>query len=129
MSIPLFNKGHNFINLNKSKDTALSSHQAFESKKLNLAHEVKSAWKRIKSSKSSIKSLEISVESNLVALEGVSKEAGVGSRTTLNILDAEKELTQAEANLVNAQFSLIDSSYQLLKSCGLLNFSYLGINF
>ena len=129
MSIPLFNKGHNFINLNKSKDTALSSHQAFESKKLNLTHEVKSAWKRIKSSKSSIESLEISVESNLVALEGVSKEAGVGSRTTLNILDAEKELTQAEASLVNAQFSLIDSSYQLLKSCGLLNFSYLDINF
>ena len=127
MSIPLFNKGHNFINLNKSKDTALSSHQAFESKKLNLVHEVKSAWKRIKSSKSSIKSLEISVESNLVALEGVSKEAGVGTRTTLEILDAEKELTQAEANLVNSRFQLITSAYSLLKSCGLLSFEYLGI--
>ena len=27
-----------------------------------------------------------------MAVEGVTKEAGVGTRTTLNILDAEKEL-------------------------------------
>ena len=77
--------------------------------------------------KSSILSLEASVESNLVALDGVTKEAGVGTRTTLNILDAEKELTQAEANLVNSRFQLITSAYSLLKSCGLLSFEYLGI--
>ena len=46
-----------------------------------------------------------------MAVEGVSKEAGVGTRTTLNILDAEKELTQSESNLVNAQFQLIISSF------------------
>ena len=51
---------------------------------------------KIESTKSSIGSLELSVESNLMAVEGVSKEAGVGTRTTLNILDAEKELTQSE---------------------------------
>ena len=53
------------------------------------------------------------------------KEAGVGTRTTLNILDAEKELTQSESNLVNAQYQLIISSFELLKLCGLLNFNYL----
>ena len=42
-----------------------------------------------------------------MAVEGVSKEAGVGTRTTLNILDAEKELTQSESNLVNSQYQLI----------------------
>ena len=71
--------------------------------------------------------LEISVESNMMAVEGVSKEDNVGTRTTLEILDAEKEVTQSESNLVNAQFQLIISSFELLKLCGLLNFSYLGI--
>ena len=128
MSVPLFNKGHNFYNLEKSKDSAISIAKSLESKKINLKHEVQSSWKKIQSLKSSIDALKLSVESNEVALDGVSKEAGVGSRTTLNILDAEKELTQAEASLVNARYQLINSSFELLRSCGLLNFSYLEIN-
>ena len=64
----------------------------------------------------------VSVESNLMAVEGVTKEASVGTRTTLEILDAQKELTDSESNLVNAQFQLIISSFELLKLCGILNF-------
>ena len=63
-----------------------------------------------------------SVESNLMAVEGVTKEASVGTRTTLEILDAQKELTDSESNLVKAQYQLIISSFELLKLCGILNF-------
>ena len=62
-----------------------------------------------------------------MAVDGVTKEAGVGTRTTLEILDAQKDLTQAESNLVNAQYQLIISSFELLKLCGILNFKQLGI--
>ena len=57
-----------------------------------------------------------------MAVEGVTKEASVGTRTTLEILDAQKELTDSESNLVNAQYQLIISSFELLKLCGILNF-------
>ena len=62
-----------------------------------------------------------------MAVEGVSREAGVGTRTTLNILDAEKERTQSESNLVNAQYQLIVNSFELLRDCGILNFKNLGL--
>ena len=62
-----------------------------------------------------------------MAVEGVTKEAGVGTRTTLEILDAQKDLTDAESNLVNAQYRLIISSFELLKLCGILNFEELDI--
>ena len=127
VTVPLFNKGHNVLNLEKSKNSAIASMKSMETKKLDLTFQIQSTWKKIESTKSSIVSLELSVESNLMAVEGVSKEAGVGTRTTLNILDAEKELTQSESNLVNSQFQLIISSFELLKLCGLLNFSYLEI--
>ena len=127
VTVPLFNKGHNIFNLNKSRVQAFSTQNSLKTKEINLIHEVKSTWNKIQSLLSSIKSLEVSVESNEVALEGVIKEAGVGTRTTLNILDAQKELTEAEANLVKAQYNLIDSSYKLLRSCGLMNFNYLQI--
>ena len=127
VSVPLFNKGHNYLNREKSKNTAFTKIKAIESKKLDLTFQIQSAWKKIESTKSSINSLEISVDSNIIAVEGVTKEAGVGTRTTLNILDAEKELTQSESNLVNAQYQLILSSFELLKLCGLLNFNYLNL--
>ena len=127
LSMPLFNKGHNFFNLEKSKNTAIISQRKIESKKINLQHEVKSAWKKIESLKSSIKALEASVESNLVAFEGVEQEAGVGTRTTFDILSAQQALTDAESNLVNAKFQLINSSFDLLQACGLLTFNYLKI--
>ena len=60
----------------------------------------------------------ISVDSNIMAVEGVPREAGVGTRTTLNILDAEKELTQSESNLVNAQYQLIINSFELQEIVG-----------
>ena len=126
VTVPLFNKGHNFLNLSKSRDTAITNLKAIESKRLELIHQVKSSWKKISSTKASIESLEISVDSNIMAVEGVSREAGVGTRTTLNILDAEKELTQSESNLVNAQYQLIINSFELLRNCGILNLSYLG---
>ena len=125
--MPIFNKGHNVLNLEKSKNSTIASMKTMETKKLDLKFQIQSAWKKIESTKSSINSLEVSVESNLMAVEGVSKEGYVGTRTTLEILDAEKEVTQSESNLVNAQFQLIISSFELLKLCGLLNFSYLDI--
>ena len=127
VTLPIFNKGHNILNREKSKNSAVVSMKAMETKKLDLVFEIQSAWKKIESTRSSIASLEISVESNLMAVEGVSKEAGVGTRTTLEILDAEQEVTESESNLVNAQYELIISSFELLKLCGLLNFSYLEI--
>ena len=58
----------------------------------------------------------------------MSKEAGVGSRSTFEILDAQQALTDAESSLVNAKFQLINSSFDLLKACGLMSFEYLNIN-
>ena len=127
VTLPLFNKGHNMLNLEKSKDSALTIIKSIETKKLDLTFQIKSAWKKIESSKSSIESLSVSVESNVMAVEGVTKEASVGTRTTLEILDAQKDLTDAESNLVNAQYQLIISSFELMKLCGILNFEYLGI--
>ena len=127
VKVPIFNKGHNILNLEKSKNSALTVIKSIETKKLDLTFQIKSSWKKIESTKSSIDSLGISVESNLLAVEGVTKEAGVGTRTTLEILDAQKDLTDAESNLVNAQYQLIISSFELLKLCGMLNFKNLGM--
>ena len=97
-----------------------------ESEKIKPFISNKIILEKIESTKSSIDSLKLSVESNIMAVDGVTQEAGVGTRTTFEILDAQQKLTQSESSLVNAQYQLIISSFELLKLCGLLNFKYLG---
>jgi len=56
----------------------------------------------------------------VAALEGVQQEALVGSRTVLDVLDAEQELLDAQVNLVRAERDEIVAQYALLSAVGRL---------
>jgi TolC family type I secretion outer membrane protein len=58
-----------------------------------------------------------------IALDGVEQEARVGSRTTLDVLDAEQELLNGKVTLVQTQQSEIFASYQLAAAIGRLTAS------
>ena len=59
------------------------------------------------------------------AFDGVRQEASLGSRTTLDVLNAEQELLDAEVNRISAQSDEIVASYLVLSSMGLLNTEHL----
>ena len=62
-----------------------------------------------------------SVAANKTALAGVQREVEVGTRTTLNLLDAENEYIRAESSLVLAIFDEAQTHFDLLFECGLLD--------
>ena len=53
-----------------------------------------------------------------IALDGVRQEADVGSRTILDILDAEQELFTANVNLVTAQRNEVIAIYNVKSIMG-----------
>ena len=55
-----------------------------------------------------------------IALEGTQQEALVGSRTVLDVLDAEQELLDAQVSLVRAQRDEVVAAYGLLAVTGTL---------
>ena len=50
----------------------------------------------------------------------VRQEYGVGSRTTLDVLDAESEVVDARITLVTAEHDQVVAAYQILSSIGRL---------
>src|SRR4029450_3376448 len=60
------------------------------------------------------------VRANEVALNGVRQEALVGSRTTLDVLNAEQELLNAQVNLIQARHDVQVSYYGVLGGVGRL---------
>jgi outer membrane protein len=60
-------------------------------------------------------------------LEGLNEEYKVGSRSTIDVLDAEEDLLSARINLVSAEHDQIVASYQLLAAIGKLTARNLGL--
>jgi len=80
--------------------------------------DVRNAWENLRASTATIEASEAQVNANRIALEGVRQEAEVGSRTTLDVLDAEQELLDSQVELVRAQRDQYVASFQLLAAMG-----------
>ena len=59
------------------------------------------AWRNLDSARSRVTSFAAQVRANEVALNGVRQEALVGSRTTLDVLNAEQELLNSQVSLIS----------------------------
>ena len=67
-----------------------------------------------------IRSAKEQVSAAELALDGVRQEYFVGSRTTLDVLDAEGEVVNARITQVSAERDQIVAAYQILGSIGRL---------
>lgn len=87
-----------------------------------------SAWGNYQAAGASIEAARAAVEASKLALEGVIEEQRVGQRTTLDVLDAQRELVNQRVNLVTAQRNRIVSGYQLVSSIGQLDANSLNLS-
>ena len=78
----------------------------------------RSAYANWQSSVRVIESSEIAVEANKLSLEGVRAENSVGTRTILDILNAEQELLNSQVTLVSARRNAYVAGFALLAAMG-----------
>jgi outer membrane protein len=88
---------------------------------------LRNAWAGWKTASASIKSNREQVRAAQVAFEGVTEEAKLGARTTLDALDAEQELLSARSQLVNAIRDQYVAQYQVLTEMGLMTAEHLNL--
>lgn len=121
LSMPLYEGGAIRSRINRADRVASQRQiQIAEAERL-VRQNVINAWNEYQSSKAQIEAINTQIQSAEVALEGVREEASVGTRTVLDILDAEEELVNAQVSLVIAQKDVAISQFQLLQSMGSLN--------
>ncbi len=88
----------------------------------------RSAFASWQASNEVIKSADIAVKANALALEGVRAENSVGSRSILDILDAERELLDSQVQLVTAERNAYVAGFQLLSAMGQAEARDLGLD-
>ena len=77
-------------------------------------------WELLRASEDVIAATRVQVSAAESALDGVQKELKVGSRTTLDLLDAERELLAAQVQLVSALRDRSVTAFSLMAASGIL---------
>ena len=75
-----------------------------------------------------ITSSEVAVKANELALEGARAENSVGTRTILDVLNAEQELLNSQVDLVTARREAYVAGFQLLNAMGQAEADDLGLD-
>jgi outer membrane protein len=120
LSIPLYQKGSVYSRLRAAKQDARESLQKLEETRRSVSEAAAKAWVSLETAKARIKSYSAQIKAAEIALEGVQREAAVGSRTVLDVLDAEQELLDAKISLVGANRDKVVASFQLKEAIGQL---------
>ncbi|MCK6452158.1 MAG: TolC family outer membrane protein [Alphaproteobacteria bacterium] len=120
LSMPLYSSGSVEAQVRQAKQVAGQRRIQIEEQR-NLAVEFAiSAWENWTSAKAQIVSFKEQVEASRIALDGVRQENLVGSRTVLDVLDAEQEYLNAQVSLVRAERDELVARYQLVSAIGKL---------
>lgn len=83
------------------------------------------AWANLAVASASIQASDLQIRAAQAAFDGVREEAAAGTRTTLDVLDAEQELLDARNARLEAEAQRYVAVYQVLASMGLLTVDHL----
>ena len=127
VSIPLYEAGLVYSQVREAKQRASQSRiQVIE-----IARDVRSAvvqsWNAYMGLGEIIKNTRTQVRAAQLALTGVQQEYEAGTRTTLDVLDAQRELVFAQVLQVTAEKNRVVAGYQLLSAVGHLTAPRVGL--
>jgi outer membrane protein len=120
LTVPLYEAGRIYSEVRQSKQVASQRRlEVIQAGRL-VREGVSNSWHSLESARQAIQANKIQVSANQLALDGVRQEYLVGSRTTLDVLNAQSDVTTARIELVLAERDQVVSAYQILGSVGKL---------
>jgi outer membrane protein len=128
LTVPLYQGGGVAARIRQAKQTNTQYKRQVESARLSAHSDVLANWGILQSSAAEINSARAAVAANKIALEGTGKEQAVGHRTTLDVLNAQRELVDSEIGLVIALRDRIVAEYSLAAAVGRLDAQSLGLS-
>ena len=128
ITVPIYQAGAEYARLRQSKHTAGQQRLLADQARLDARNVATAAWEDLQATTAAIDSFQAQVSANEIALEGVQREAEVGARTVLDVLEEEQRLLNSRVNLVRAQRDQVVAAYQLLSSMGRLSGAEMGLD-
>jgi len=120
-SVPVYQGGAEYSLIRQSKETLEQQRLVLEQTRDQARADLVTAWGQLLAAKSQVAATQSQVEASEIAYLGTTKEAQVGQRTVIDILNAQQTLVNARLALVTAQHDRIVASYAVLSAIGRLS--------
>ncbi|TXC72782.1 TolC family outer membrane protein [Sphingomonas ginsenosidivorax] len=118
LTMPLFQGGRPAAQVRQAEALRSRAIENVTATERNVIAQARSAYAVWRSSEQVIQSSETAVNANKLSLEGVRAENSVGTRTILDILNAEQELLNSQVTLVTARRDAYVAGFALLAAMG-----------
>jgi outer membrane protein len=120
LSVPLYQGGSEYAAVRQARQSQQQSRKLVDDARRAARQAAIQAWETLVAARATVTSTRSQITADRIALEGVEREAIVGSRTTLDVLNAQQLLLQAQVTLVQNLASLVTASYQVAAAVGRL---------
>ncbi|WP_425230049.1 TolC family outer membrane protein [Sphingomonas sp.] len=128
LSLPLFQGGRPAAQVRRAEALQGQATEAVTETERAVVAQARSSFAVYRSSVEVIQSSEQAVAANRLSLEGVRAENSVGTRTILDILNAEQELLNSQVTLVSARRDAYVAGFSLLAAMGRAEARDLGLD-
>ncbi|MEQ1688768.1 MAG: TolC family outer membrane protein [Sphingopyxis sp.] len=118
MTIPLFQGGRPAARVRQAQARQSQAMERVIGTERSVIAQTRAAFASWRAAGSVAASSQIAVDANRLSLEGVRAENSVGTRTILDILNAEQELLNSQVQLVTAQRDAYVAGFTLLAAMG-----------
>lgn len=127
LRVPLYEAGLAYSQVRQAKQLASQQRIAVIEVARAVRQAVAASWNAFVALGDIIKNAKTQVAAAQLALDGVQQEYKAGTRTTLDVLNAQSELISARVTLVNAEKNRVVAAYQLMAATGKLTAHDLGL--
>ncbi|HWZ05634.1 MAG TPA: TolC family outer membrane protein, partial [Bradyrhizobium sp.] len=121
VSVPIYQGGAEYSLIRQSKETEAQQRLNLEQVRDQARADLVTAWGQLLAGKAQVQSSQAQVSASEIALLGTRKEAAVGQRTVLDVLNAQQAVVNAQVALVTAQHDRVVASYAVLSAMGRLS--------
>jgi outer membrane protein len=128
IAAPIYDGGLAAAQTRQSKEIAAQSRLVLDQVRNLSRTAAVGAWVAFEGAKIAVSASESEVRAANIALQGVSREAQGGQRTTVDVLNSQQDLISAKARLIGAQRDRVIASYTLLSAIGRLDVKTLALN-
>jgi outer membrane protein len=120
LTVPLYQGGAEYAAIRQARAREQQSFAAIIDAQRTSYSDATQAWVALVSSQAAIVSTNAEIQANAIALDGTEREEIVGTRTTLDVLNAQQLLLNSQVQQVQNIANLVNNSYGVASAIGRL---------
>lgn len=118
VTVPLYRGGAATSRVREAEEVARATERQEEDIRRRITLDARGAWNRMKAAEGRIERLQQAVKTAGLVVEGTAREQQLGARTTLDLLNARRDLLDLQTALVNIRRDQEVAKFELMTAMG-----------